>query len=280
MCVLDPMASPILRLANTTGSAGLDAANRTAPQATGLATGNNIGYAQGYGTPQISPARRNEIGEAGAFARPTPQVGEGAIAGSGGFTGALAKNADGNYSVYWPGLNNTQLEEISEEVRRLIAKSDTLKQQLRDHKDVQIIYGPTKGGTKYEFATNTITIAAIKRDDAKAATRSLAHEMSHIDGPEIDRTSIQSYLNSEGAAQIGNTQIRNEISDNGGEDIGIGGSKTNQAIYTYICNKYMAGQISYEKAIKMIGDIYGDKEHPSADPERTYRRYYYNQGAR
>ena len=201
-------------------------------------------------------------------------MGEGEFTGPESSTGVLARTPDGNYSVYWPGLNNTQLKVISEEVRRKIAQSDTLKQQLRDHGEVEIVYGPTEGGTKYEFATNRLTIAAIKRDDARATTGSLAHESGHIAGPEIDASSVESYLNSEGAAQMNRIRVRNEILAKSGEDIYIGGSLENQPTYFKIYNQYMAGEITYLEAITRIGNIYGDKEHPSFAPHLTYRRYY------
>ena len=139
---------------------------------------------------------------------------------------------------------------------------------------MQIIYGPAGGGTEYDLETNTLTIDGIKRDNSRATTGSLAHESGHIDGPEIDYGSMESCLNSEGAAQMNRIRIRNEILARGGEDIGIGGSKENRPAYLYIYNEYIAGQITYLEAINKIGNIYGDKEHPSFAPHLTYRQFY------
>ena len=142
---------------------------------------------------------------------------------------------------------------------------------------MQIIYGPAGGGTHYEPGTNTLTIDGIKRDNSSATTGSLAHEAGHIDGPEIDYGSMESCLNSEGAAQMNRIRIRNEILARGGEDIGIGGSKENRPAYLYIYNEYIAGQITYLEAINRIGAIYGAKEHPSSHPHLTYRQFYEEQ---
>ena len=142
---------------------------------------------------------------------------------------------------------------------------------------MQIIYGPAGGGTEYDPETNTLTIDGIKRDNSRATTGSLAHESGHIDGPEIDYGSMESCLNSEGAAQMNRIRIRNEILARGGEDIGIGGSKENRPAYLYIYNEYIAGQITYLEAINKIGNVYGDKEHPSFAPHLTYRQFYEKQ---
>ncbi len=224
-------------------------------------------------TPAQNEARPSRT-QTGAFARKASQVGEGAPAGPEGLSCAIVKTADGDYSVYWPGLRNTQLKYISEEVRRKIAQSDTLKQQLRDHGYVQIVYGPTEKGTTYDFNTRTLTVAEIKRDDAKATTGSLAHEAGHIAGPEIDWSSVESCLNSEGAAQLNRIRVRNEILAKTGEDIGIGGRLENRSAYLGIYDQYTAGKITYLEAITGIGDIYGAKEYHSAAPHLTYRKYY------
>ena len=238
----------------------------------------------GYGQPPKNTPAQNEARpsrtQPGAFAPRTSQVGEGAPMGPEGSSGAIVKTADGAYSVYWPGLRNTQLKYISEEARRLIAQSDTLKQQLRDHGYVQIVYGPTEKGTTYDFNTRTLAIAEIKRDDAKATMGSLAHEAGHIAGPEIDWSSLRSCLNSEGAAQLNRIRIREELLAKGGEDIGIGGRLENQPLYFEIYDQYIAGKITYLEAIARIGDIYGAKEYHSADPTRTYREYYRKRGAK
>ena len=224
-------------------------------------------------TPAQNEARPSRT-QTGAFARKASQVGEGAPAGPEGLSGAIIKTADGDYSVYWPGLRNTQLKYISEEARRKIAQSETLKQQLRDYGYVQIVYGPTEKGTTYDFSIRTLTIAERKRDDAKATAGSLAHEMAHANDPDLDMLSPQSRLNSEGAAQMNRTRVRNEILDNGGEDIYIGGNPENQRAYLEIWNQYMSGEITYLEAKARIGKIYGDQENPSIAPGLTYRQYY------
>ena len=227
--------------------------------------------------PRNEASRSAQSSEPGEVAEPAPQSGEWLHGGSRSYAGTLVRTDANNYSVYWPGLHNNQLKYISEQVRRIIAQSGTLRRQLDDYKDVQIVYGPTEDGTKYEFKTNTITIAEIKRDSPRTTTGSLAHEAGHIDGPEIDAESVESYLDSEGAAQMNRIRIRNEILARGGEDIGIGGSKENRPAYLYIYNEYIAGQITYLEAINRIGNIYGDKEHPSFAPHLTYRQFYKRQ---
>ena len=207
-------------------------------------------------------------------------AGEELIAGPEGFAAAPAKDAEGDYSVYWPGMRGRQLKNISEDVRRLIAKSDTLKQQLRDNTEIQIIYGSEGEGSTYTLPEEIITIDGTKIDDQMATMRSLAHEMGHAVGPEIDMLSLESRLNSEGAAQMNRIKIRNEIFSKDGTDIGIGGSKENQPIYLEIYDQYTTGKISYIEAINQIGKIYGEKEHPTAAPHLTYSEWYRLQGAK
>ncbi len=245
----------------------------------GIAGCGAPGQAAGSGAANDSTLRRNETAGPGLSAHPASEAGETPPAALQGSAGMLAKSNARNYSVYWRGINPKQLEYISEEVRRLIAKSDTLKRQLRDHKDVKIVYGPTENGTSYNSEANTITIAEIKREDAKATLRSLAHESGHIDGPELDCAFPESMVNSEGAAQFNTMLVRDEILANGGEDIGPGGSLANQALYLEIYKQYLAGKISYAEAINKIGKIYAQKERPSPAPDLTYDGWYADQCA-
>ena len=86
----------------------------------------------------------------------------------------------------------------------------------------------------------------------------------------IDQNVARS-LRDEGEATMTNSDVRREISNNGGPDIGIAGAQPNT--YQQIADRH-PDPADRNQARTEIGNAYADGEHPSTTPGQTYRQYY------
>lgn len=144
--------------------------------------------------------------------------------------------------------------------------------------------GTAGGGTFANRTAHTITIDPNKLSDPLSCTRSLAHESGHalydlepavpMDGlsrEEYVEQNTARHLRDEGEATLMNAEVRDEIQDTSGSDIGISGTHTDE---------YQAAYERYEEsgdrdaARDDIGNIFGHGEHPSNSTGQDYADYY------
>jgi uncharacterized Zn-binding protein involved in type VI secretion len=171
-------------------------------------------------------------------------------------------------------------------VADMIAKSPTLTQNLATLQEQgwTVRYGVAGAGTTANRGTKVITIDPNQRGNAPSIVQSLSHESGHAMytlPPQTPTTGLtrdqyvsqntQNNLDDEGEATLTNAQVRQEILDNGGEDIGIAGTQT--PAYQQSYQDYQTHG-DRQRARREIGNIFADNEHPSNDVTHTYRDYY------
>lgn len=179
---------------------------------------------------------------------------------------------------------------LGEDIDAIAAKSPTLQKNLAALKGkVDIEYGTAGGGTFYDpngVPRPKIVVDPNEAGDPASVVQSLSHESGHAlytqdpyvppDGltkEEYVAKNVNRNLKDEGEATLTNAQVRNEILENGGPDIGIAGSHTEE--YDAIAKKY-PDPADRDKARQEIGDIFADGETPSGDENagKSYRDYY------
>jgi uncharacterized Zn-binding protein involved in type VI secretion len=171
-------------------------------------------------------------------------------------------------------------------VADMIAKSPTLTQNLATLQEQgwTVRYGVAGAGTTANRGTKVITIDPNQRGNAPSIVQSLSHESGHAMytlPPQTPTTGLtrdqyvsrntQNNLDDEGEATLTNAQVRQEILNNGGEDIGIAGTQT--PAYQQSYQDYQTHG-DRQRARREIGNIFADNEHPSNDVTHTYRDYY------
>lgn len=170
-------------------------------------------------------------------------------------------------------------------VKELMVKSPTLTNNITQlTKDGWVIkFGEAGKGSFCDKERKEIVIDPNETDGTQI-TQTLAHETGHalyttdpyvppqgLTREQYAAANANSDLKDEGEATLMNAQIRDEILDNGGEDIGIAG--TQQSQYESIYEDYQKDG-DRESARQRIGDAFADGENPSTDPSKTYRQYY------
>lgn len=150
-----------------------------------------------------------------------------------------------------------------------------LSQLRRDGLDV--VWGAAGGGT-YLVPGKQIVIDENAVGQGGRIARSLSHEIGHHRFTERpDPSSRQAYVTSmlrgEAAATLSNAQVRREIIDHQGPDIGISGTGTRPQQYGAIADQHLAGRITRDAALNQIGQVF-KTEQPSAGPAVTYEQYY------
>lgn len=175
---------------------------------------------------------------------------------------------------------------LGDDVDALAAKSPTLQKNLQklSADRWQIKYGVAGKGSYCSKRTKEIVIDPNSKGDPQGIVQTLAHESGHAlyqADPYVPPTGLtrqqyidmntKSALKDEGEATMMNCQIRKEIRNNGGPDIGVAG--TQAADYAKVYDKYSASA-DRAKGRQEIGALFADGEHPSTDPSKTYRQYY------
>jgi hypothetical protein len=175
-------------------------------------------------------------------------------------------------------------------VDQLASRSPTLVANLKDlDGKCDIAFGEEGKGTYYDpnaLPRPKIIVDPADADNPEAVVQSLAHESGHAlytidpyvppDGLSrqdyVDRN-VQRDLKNEGEATLTNAQVRKEILDDGGPDIGIAGAQSQK--YAEIAEKYPDPK-DRDQARTEIGQIFADGEQPSGDENagKTYRQYY------
>jgi type VI secretion system secreted protein VgrG len=180
---------------------------------------------------------------------------------------------------------------VPQEVIDMVLLSPTLTNQLRDLQDAgwTVEMGVPGEGTFASRDEHRIVIDPNGDSTPEGMTQSLAHEAGHAaydlppeippDGltrEEYVRQNTDRNLQDEGAATLNNIQVRDEISGNGGPDIGIAGNPDNGPAYEAAYQEYQqTGDAA--AARESIGNTFGHGERPSTAPEMDYDEYYRRQ---
>lgn len=192
---------------------------------------------------------------------PTVLIGEGG-AGAGGVTTGLGADVDA-----------------------VVAKSPTLTANIDELKKAgwTIEYGEAGKGSFADRTKKTIVVDPNEKDSPATVTQTLAHESGHAlyekdpyvppDGltkEQYVEANTKRDLKDEGEATLTNVQVRNEINENGGPDIGIAGTQTEE--YEAIAAKYPEAK-DRDTARGEIGDVFAKGEKTSTTGQ-TYEEYY------
>jgi type VI secretion system secreted protein VgrG len=175
---------------------------------------------------------------------------------------------------------------LGKDVDALAAKSPTLASNLErlDDEKWTLKYGPAGGGSYCSRDTKTIVVDENEKGHPEQVVQTLAHESGHaLYTPEayvppagltkqqyVD-ANVAHALKDEGEATLTNAQVRGEILDAGGPDIGIAGAQS--AKYGQVAAQY-PNAADRDVAREKIGALFADGEHPSTSPADTYRDYY------
>lgn len=175
---------------------------------------------------------------------------------------------------------------LGDDVDEIAGKSPTLTANIEklQAEGWTIEYGEAGKGSYCDKDAKRIVIDSNEKGNAAGITQTLAHESGHalytadpyvgVEGntrDEYARKNGNSDLKDEGEATLTNAQVRKEINDAGGPDIGIAGANADK--YQEIADKY-PDAADRDKARQEIADVFADNEHPSTDPDKTYREYY------
>jgi len=170
----------------------------------------------------------------------------------------------------------------------IAAKSRTLQDNLRrlDDQHWTIRYGDAGKGSYTSRETKTIVIDSNEKGHPALIVQTLAHESGHalykphapvspagLTRDQYISRNVSYKLKDEGEATLTNAEVRQEILDNGGPDIGIAGVQ--RADYRILAARYPDAK-DRDFARLQVGNIFADGEHPSTDPAKTYRQYYGN----
>ncbi len=174
---------------------------------------------------------------------------------------------------------------VSPEVMALIIQSPTLVANLIALSESGWTFQSGEAG-KGSFArrsTKTIVLDPNATDPADI-TQTLAHESGHAlyemdpyvppDGlsrEEFVERNTQRNLKDEGEATLVNAEVRREIQNTSGTDIGLAGTQTEQ--YNTAYEQYREHG-DRDRARNEIGNVFGHGEHPSTEPGVDYAQYY------
>jgi type VI secretion system secreted protein VgrG len=175
---------------------------------------------------------------------------------------------------------------LGADVDALAAKSPTMQGNLEKLAADKwtLEYGAAGKGSYCNRDTKTIVVDENEKGHPDQVLQTLSHESGHalytpdayvppagLTRQEYVAKNVNSALKDEGEATLTNAQVRKEILDNGGSDIGVAGAQG--AKYEQLAAQYPdAGD--RDVARQKIGDLFADGEHPSTSPTDTYRDYY------
>jgi uncharacterized Zn-binding protein involved in type VI secretion len=160
------------------------------------------------------------------------------------------------------------LGDFSREVRDLIRQSPTLRRQLRDLNNNGWKVASEHEPSRIDRAAKEITIRNSGGPNSEA--QAISHELGHgyyrepeyvpkdgLSEEEYVRRNTDGAMMDEGRAQFNNAKARDEIRDNSGQDIGMGGTKTNE--YGDVYDRYKRGEITEDQASREMGDLMRDE---------------------
>ena len=168
----------------------------------------------------------------------------------------------------------------------LAARSPTLQTNLTalQADGWKIEYGPAGKGSFTDRNKKQIVIDSDEKGHPNQVVQTLAHESGHaryqpdpyvppngLTRNQYIQRNVDRSLKDEGEATMTNAQVRQEIQQNGGPDIGIAGAQSTK--YADIAKQYPEPS-QRDQAREAIGRVFADGEHPSTDPSQTYGQYY------
>jgi uncharacterized Zn-binding protein involved in type VI secretion len=176
--------------------------------------------------------------------------------------------------------------DLGKEVDAILNMSPTMRANIDQLQEDgwTIKYGEAGKGSFADRKAKEIVFDPNNKDNHAYIAQTMAHESGHAlytPDPYVPHTgltkddyvdrNVNSGLKDEGEATLTNAEIRREITDAGGPDVGIAGSQSDK--YQEIADKY-PDPGDRDKARQEIADLFGDGEKPSTDPTKTYREYY------
>lgn len=187
-----------------------------------------------------------------------------------------------------PELKGKPIESgLGPDVDAQVNRSPTLRQdweQLSDD-NWRMENGDPGAGSRCDTENKVITLDPNLANDPNAGAATVAHEIGHASGPGVDpdpsnfsnpddyadHMTDQS-LTDEGRATLKNGQARQEILNNGGDDIGYPGNPNNTPAYDDIVQRVNNGELTPEQGASEIGKIYDNGETVSGT-NQTYGDY-------
>jgi WXG100 family type VII secretion target len=209
-------------------------------------------------------------------------AGGGAGGGGSGSGGGGSGGGGGAGGTDAAAATDRILSGFSPEVRALVHQSPTLEGQMARLEDGGWRFRQIAGGSVTDRQHNSINIQQGR--PAEDIVRSIAHETGHALGneppyhPPTDTMTRQEYIDAnvreklldEGGAQLNGATVRGEILANGGADIGISGSQTDD--YQAIYDKFSAGDISRQEAVDQMADLMANET--TGNTNQPYPEYY------
>jgi len=175
---------------------------------------------------------------------------------------------------------------LGEDIDNIVKKSPTFQKNIiQMQKDGWTIeYGREGKGSYANKSKKKIVIDSKEKDNPASMASILSHESGHalykeepyiqpagLTKEEYVKRNAERYLKDEGEATLVNVQVRLEIMQNSGPDIGIIGKNAEK--YQYIFDKYPEEK-DRDKARQEIGEVFAKGENPSVDSIKTYEDYY------
>lgn len=175
---------------------------------------------------------------------------------------------------------------LGDDIDKGVSKCPAFAAKLDDLKSKgwTLDYGTAGKGSYCDKNAKKIVIDSNEKGNSTAILETLAHECGHAGytpdpsvGPagltrsEYAAKNANSALKDEGEATLTNVEIKQCLAKNGGADIGVAGAQS--AEYEKIAKKYPDPK-DRDKARQEIADLFADGEHPSTQPDVTYRQYY------
>jgi WXG100 family type VII secretion target len=218
-------------------------------------------------------------------------VGAGAAAAAGRAlgqaAGSLAGRPAGEGSAAGQGDNDPMAQTLSQfddRVHELVRASPTLQSQIEQLQQAgwTVEEGPAGGGSYADRDTQRIVIDSSDSADLQAG--GLAHEAAHaLSGeppfhrptPEMTREqfvdqNVAEHLHDEANAQFHEAQVRHEVQQATGTDIGISGVQS--AEYGRIYREFSEGNLTRDQAIDQMATAF--EGEVTSTTNQNYRDYY------
>jgi type VI secretion system secreted protein VgrG len=175
---------------------------------------------------------------------------------------------------------------LGEDIDKAVGQSAKLSQGLKALKDKgwKFDYGTAGGGSFCDRDAKKIVLDANEKGKVSEVLTTLAHEMGHaaykpdayVDIGDLSReqfvdANVMRSLKDEGEAVLTNIEVRKELAAAGGTRISVAGAGASK--YEKIYKDYLTHG-DRDRARTEIARAFGDNEHPSTDPSKTYTQYY------
>ncbi len=195
--------------------------------------------------------------------------------------GQAAGGEAGTQQTAQASASERLLSQFDPRTRQLVEQSPTLRGELEqlDRERWTIQQGDV---SEADPPNRLITID--RSDTPEYQVGGIAHEVAHarygqtpyhaptpqMTREEYIRLNVAEHLRDEGNAQLHEYEIRQEILDNGGPDIGVSGTQRQR--YDAIYNDYRNGSITRDQAVERMGNVIAD-DTPGRNGQ-NYRQYY------